>query len=54
MRKAPLTSQNGLKVVKAGHKSGGLMSMVANSYDYMRLRGRAWWLSGIIADWHNG
>ena len=32
------TSQNGLKVVKAGHKS----------------EGKAWWLSGIMAKWHNG
>ena len=33
------TSRNGLKVAKAGHKSEGLMGMMADSYDSERLRG---------------
>ena len=45
------TSRNGLRVAKAGHKSEGRMGMMAASYDSER---RAWWLSGIMANWHNG
>ena len=48
-----LTGRNGLKVAKAGPNSKGDMGMMADSY--VRLRGGgAWWLSGIMADWHNG
>ena len=43
------TSQNGLKVAKAGHKSEGHMGMMANSYDSERLRG-----GGMMAEWHYG
>ena len=46
------TSRNGLKVAKAGHKSEGHMGLMADSYDSER--GGVWWLSGIMADWHNG
>ena len=40
------TSQNGLKVAKAGHKSEGCMGMIANSYDSEK--------GGMVTDWHNG
>ena len=47
------TSQNGLEVAKAGHRSEGRMGMMADSCDSERLRGGgivALWLMGIMAN----
>ena len=54
------TSRNGLKVAKAGQKSEIRMGMMTNMHDGQLLgfweaeRVGAWWLSGIMADCHNG